>query len=112
MTEQDYIQYIKNKIIESLTIRYNPDVPEKEKLEQQAKETRAIIYDNPELLISIAIKIKDWSYVQAKEYQYVQTPDMARGFLSLVRIRDLTNDIVKKFVEEQQLVQNQDDHTR
>ena len=111
MTEQEYINDIKNKIIESLNIKYNPDVFEKEKLEQQAKETLATVFQNPELLDSIASQIKDWSYAQAKEWQYVQTPDMARGFLSLVGIRNLTNDMVKKFKEEQ-LVQNQQSPTR
>lgn len=103
MTEQEFIQDIQRMMIESLNIKYADFVPEKVQLEEQAKQTLATLAQKPELMNSIAEEIKNWSYQQAASFQYTKTPINARSFLSLIGVRNFTNERVKVF--EQELVE-------
>lgn len=105
MTEQQYVEEIKGKILESLKIEYEATLPNKAELEQNSKDTLIKLIQNQPLYDQIANEIKNWSFDQASTFRYMRKPEVARGFLSLISIRDFVNASVKNY--EQSLQNNQ-----
>lgn len=109
MTEQQYLQEIKGMVLQSLKIEYAATLPNKAELEKSSNETLIKLVQDEQLFNEVANQIKEWSYNEASKFQYARKPESAKSFLSLVSIRNFTNDYVKNY---EQSLQNNNQQTR
>lgn len=102
MTEQQYIEHIKSVVLSSLKVEYAPTLPNKCELEEFASKSIIKLLQTPELFNQIAEQIKIWSYYQAESLERPKKPEIAKGFLNSIIIRDFTVGYIKKYEEKLQ----------
>jgi len=102
MNEQQYFEYIKKLVLESLDVQYDEIVSNKSELEQEDKYTIVTLLANTPLINNIVYNLKIWSYNQAALSQYAQTPRMASFFLSHAIVRQYTLQYVKMLTQQKQ----------
>lgn len=95
MNEQQYFEYIKKMVIESLDVQYDEIISNKSELEQEDKYIIITLLANPPLINNIVYNLNIWSYNQAELNNFQKTPRMASYFLSHAIVRQYTLQYVK-----------------
>ena len=100
MSEEQFIEYIKKEINKSLDIVYEVTLPNKEKLDQELKDTFIALLKDENLFYQLANCIKHWSYIEASRFKKEINPDIAKSCfdgLRPVEIRDFIVNSVKNY---------------
>ena len=99
MSEEQFIEYIKNKITQSLNIVYEATLPNKKELDQKLKDTFIKLIQDEDLFYKLAICLKNWSYNEASRLKKEINPEIAKSFfdgLRSIKIRDFIVNSVEK----------------
>lgn len=100
MKEEQFIEYIQNKVMQSLNIVYEAILPNKKELDQTLKDTFITLLKDDDLFYQLAICIKNWSYVEASRFKKEINPEIAKSCFDGLRpaeIRDFIVNSVEKY---------------
>lgn len=97
MSEQQYTSEIKSMILSSLKTEYPATDQNKIALEKYASDAVIKLLQNEILFNEIAEQIKNYSYYQAENANRPKRPEIAKGFLNKIVLRDFTVGYIQKY---------------
>ena len=107
MSEEQYKNDIKTMVLSSLKTEYPATTPNKIELEKTANEAIIKLLQNEPLFNEIAEQSKNWSYYQSESNGRPKKPEIAKGFLNKIMLRDFAIAYIKKYEQNLQNIKNQ-----